>query len=278
MPMHSMTRCTRMRLLSFDILRTLHVPGVHSLKPDDWLRRKEDIRAADWLLFPPAWQINILAYAWRKRLFPSLSTYHLGYDKVQMTRAFMAVCPDHVPQTLIVSSTPAGIGQVLDEMTLPFVVKAPRSSMGRGVQLLEQRAEFLRYAAATDILYVQEYLPIERDLRVVYVGDSVTTAYWRTAPPGQFHNNVARGATISFEDIPQAALELVAGVAAALGIDHAGFDVAEVGGHFYLLEFNVLFGTEALSMQSIRIGAMIHEYLHGVWSRDLRNMLACPSA
>ena len=46
-----------------------------------------------------------------------------------------------------------------------------------------------------------------------------------------------------------------------LGINHAGFDVAEVDGHYFLLEFNPKFGTQALNDRGIRLGKMVFDYL-----------------
>ncbi|MBI3774719.1 MAG: ATP-grasp domain-containing protein [Gammaproteobacteria bacterium] len=250
-----------MRLISFDALRTLEMPGVINVKPEDWLRRKDEILSADVLLFPGYWQVNALVYAWRRRIFPSINTYHLGHDKIEMTRAFEAVCPAHVPFTRILPSTPAALEQMLDEFSFPCVAKVVRSSMGQGVILIESQAQLREYAHANEILYIQERLPIHRDLRVVVIGGQVVTAYWRVAQDGRFHNNVAQGGAVSFEDVPDGALRLVERVAKELGVDHAGFDIAEVDGHFYLFEFNVRFGTEALNKRGIRLGALILDYL-----------------
>ena len=253
-----------MRLISFDTLRTLEIPGVINVKPEDWLRRKDELLAADVLLFPDYWQVNALVYAWRKHIFPSINSYHLGHDKIEMTRAFEAVCPEHVPFTRILPSTPAALEQVLDEFTFPFVAKVVRSSMGQGVILIESRAALREYAQANDVLYIQERLQIHRDVRVVVIGGAVVTAYWRAAQPGQFHNNVAQGGTVSFEQVPDGVLQLAGCVAKQLGVDHAGFDIAEVDGHFYLFEFNVRFGTEALNARGIRLGPLIVDYLESV--------------
>ena len=250
-----------LRLVSFDPLRTLDLPGVRTLKPEGWFRAKETVRAADWVLFPEYWQVNALAYGWKKRLFPSLASYHLGHDKVEMTRAFEAVCPEHVPQTLILPATPVAGEEVLDTFAFPFVAKTPRSSMGQGVWRIDDRAGWRTYAAAHEVWYVQELLPIARDLRVVWIGDGVLTAYWRTAPAGGFHNNVARGGRVDFDGVPDAALALVARVARELGIDHAGFDVAWLDGAAYLLEFNVRFGTDALRARGHASGPAILDWL-----------------
>ncbi|MGR9107739.1 MAG: ATP-grasp domain-containing protein, partial [Gammaproteobacteria bacterium] len=176
----------------------------------------------DWVIFPRSWQIHALHYGLKLRIFPSVAGYHLGFDKIQMTRAFWSFCPQHIPHTLILPNNPNGREQVLDEMTFPLVLKDARNSMGRGVFLVESPAEFRKITAYREILYVQEYLPIDEDLRIVVVGDKVA---------GEF------------------------------GLDYAGFDVAMVEGHPFLLEFNLLFGNQVLNARGIRLGPLIVEYL-----------------
>ncbi|MGM0592930.1 MAG: ATP-grasp domain-containing protein [Pseudomonadota bacterium] len=249
-----------MRLISFNAFRTLDVPGVRYIKPESFLGSLDHVREAEWVLYPEYWQVNSLVYGLKRRIFPSIASYHLGHDKIEQTRAFMAVAPAHVPWTEILPATDASIDYVLEWFSFPFVAKVVRSSMGEGVYLVASRREFLDYAAQNDILYIQEYLPIERDLRVVWVGDEVVSAYWREGSDG-FHNNVARGGVLSFDDVPPVALELVSRVARELGVDHAGFDVAVVEGHCYLLEFNLMFGLDGLNRQGVKVGEYVSRYL-----------------
>lgn len=252
-----------MQLISFNPYRTLDLPRVRYLKPERLFAERAVLEGADWVLFPEYWQVNALIYGFRKRIFPSASSYHLGHDKVEMTRALWSVAPAHVPWTEIAAATERGIEEILEAFPMPFVAKVTRASMGRGVFLVEERRQFLEYARANEVLYVQERLPIRRDLRVVWVGDAVLTAYWRNAAEGAFHNNLSRGGELSFDEIPEVALELVTRVARALGIDHAGFDLAEVEGHFYFLEFNTLFGNQGLTERDIRTGPAILSHLRG---------------
>lgn len=250
-----------MRLVTFDPFRTLGIPGVKYIKPELYQAHLPEIRAADWLLFPEYWQVNALIYAHRRRIFPSPASYHLGHDKVQMTRALEARWPKHVPATLIRPSTPRDADEILDRLGLPLVAKDVRSSEGRGVVLIGSEAEWRAYCAGRSVLYAQEYLPIDRDLRVVVIGRDVVASYWRLQPPGGFLNNLAAGGTLSFEPAPTAALRLVTRIARALRIDHAGFDVAMVGRRPYVLEFNRLFGNAGLREQGIRPGELVHRYL-----------------
>jgi ribosomal protein S6--L-glutamate ligase len=249
-----------MQLVSFDVLRCLDIPGLRYLKPAHYFRDLAAVRQADWILFPEYWQVNSLIYGLGKRIFPGPASYHLGHDKVEQTRALLTVAPGHVPETLILPPTATARDEILDQFSFPFVAKQVRSSRGDGVYLIEAVGDLQCYLDTADVVYVQEYLPIRRDLRVVWLGRKVLTAYWRESGDG-FHFNVARGGVINFETVPEAALLLVERVATCLGIDHAGFDVACVGSHYYILEFNVLFGLEALNRQGIRCGEAILRYL-----------------
>lgn len=187
-----------MKLISFDPLRTLAMPGVRVVKPEHWLREREALQDADWVLFPEYWQVNALHYGLRARIFPSLASYHLGHDKVEMTRAFESRWPAHVPPTVIEAPTPAGQQAALEALGLPLVVKAVRSSQGRGVRLIHSEAELAQWCETQPVLYAQLPLPIDRDLRIVVLGQRIVASYWRIAREGSFLNNVAAGGRLDF--------------------------------------------------------------------------------
>jgi len=249
-----------MNLVSFDIFRTLGLPGTTVLKPDDLFRQKELLRQADWVLFPEYWQLNALVYGLGCRVFPSEASYRIGHDKVEMTRAFQVVAPAHTPWTEIDANTAEAQDRLWQLMSLPFVAKLPKASMGDGVWLIENRQDWQRYCDRSPVLYVQEYLPIDRDVRVVVIGAKVITAYWRTQSDRGFYNNVAQGGQIDYSPVPSAVTDLALRLALDLGVDHAGFDIALVGGHPYVLEFNRLFGNQGLA-QGSAIRDAILDYL-----------------
>ena len=236
-----------MRLISFDPLRTLHFPPHTPLKPSQAILHKQEISEADWILYPEFWQINMLTFGLKARIFPSLPTYLIGHNKIEMTRAFEAVVPENTPWTIILSNTPSHAESAWEQMPIPFVAKIPKSSMGEGVFLIEQRSDWLKYLELTDVIYVQEYLPIDRDMRIVWIGDKIVGGYWRLQSSNGFHNNVAQGGQVMPGPIPQAAAELVTKVATTLGIDHAGFDIAMVDNYPYILEFNRMFGSQGIN-------------------------------
>lgn len=250
-----------MRLVSFDALRTFRLPDVTYIKPDHFYRELATIREADWVLFPEHWQVNALVYGMHRRIFPSQASYALGHDKIEMTRAFSTRVPEFLPATLIEANEPVAAERVWACMHLPFVAKIPRSSMGEGVFLIAGPDDWRAYLARTPVIYAQEYLPIDRDLRIVYVGNRIVGGFWRLQGPHGFHNNVARGGVIDRAPIPKVARELVVNVAREFDIDHAGFDIAMVDGHPYLLEFNRLFGNRGLQGREDRVAEAILRHL-----------------
>ncbi|SFM35997.1 ATP-grasp domain-containing protein [Marinobacter zhejiangensis] len=250
-----------MNLISFDIFRTLGFPDTKTLKPEQFLNHKEELKQADWVLYPEYWQLNALVHGLKCRVFPSVASYRIGHDKIEMTRAFQTVAPEHTPWTLIEANGHQEREMIWDTMVLPFVAKRPKASMGEGVWLINDRQDWQRYCDEADVLYAQEYLPIDRDIRVVIVGDQVVTAYWRHQSDQGFYNNVARGGRIDTSPVPEAALELALRLARDLDVNHAGFDIAMVGNHPYVLEFNRLFGNQGLDKSDVLRDAIL-DYLH----------------
>jgi ribosomal protein S6--L-glutamate ligase len=179
-------------------------------------------------------------------VFPSVASYRIGHDKIEMTRAFQAVAPEHTPWTLIEANGAHEQQTVWDAMALPFVAKLPKASMGEGVWLIENREDWRCYCEKTSVLYAQEYLPIDRDARVVIVGNKVVSAYWRTQADQGFYNNVSKGGQIDRSPVPPIVTDLALRLARELEVDHAGFDIALVAGYPYVLEFNRLFGNQGL--------------------------------
>ncbi len=247
------------KLISFDVFRTLGIEHVRALKPEQMFACRDDLRQADWVLFPEEWQVNPLIHTLGCRIFPSVASYRFGQNKIEFTRAMWMVAPEHMPETLILPATSEAAEQVIDRFGFPFVVKIPRSSMGQGVFKIECRRDLEALLPELDVLYAQEMLPIDRDLRVVWIGDEVVAAYWRVSD--DFHNNISRGGEADFSAIPNAAIALVQRLARGMGIDHAGFDLACVDGHWYAIEANVRFGNDALRAKGINTAKRIADWL-----------------
>jgi len=255
-----------MQFITFNPFRSIGFPNSSYIKPDNMLQEEEKIKSANFLLFPEYWQVNSLVYGWQKSIFPSISSYHLGHDKIEMTRMFQAIIPEHTPYTKIMGYNPETSKntikeKILSNFSFPFIAKKPRSSEGKGVYLINNMVDLNQYLEENTILYLQEYLPISRDLRVVLIGNKVFSAYWRIGEEGNFKNNLAQGGMISYENIPEEAITLVERIAKQTGINHAGFDIVVYDNKLYLLEFNVFFGNQGLVGRQREINNEIYRYL-----------------
>ncbi|WP_180316701.1 ATP-grasp domain-containing protein [Shouchella shacheensis] len=250
-----------MKLITFNPFRTIGLPDLVYVKPEKMFEEQAKIEAADICLFPENWQVTSLVYGMKAKIFPSIESIQLGHSKIEMTRALWSVSPDNIPRTVILGHNQETYDRVLRDFPFPFVAKTVRSSMGRGVYLIENEKQFREYAEAHDVFYIQEYIPAEKDLRVCVIGGKVMTSYWRMND-GMFQNNVAQGGKLLFDDIPQEALNLTLQVAKRLNINHAGFDLLVADDKLYFLEFNVLFGNQGFQQLGLKPETSIYDYLH----------------
>lgn len=251
-----------MNLVSFDIFRTVSMPNTRHLSSKQFFSALSVLQEADWILFPEYWQVNILHHVLQKQIFPNIATYHLGHSKVEMTRAFQTVAPRHVPETHILSNTAENQDHVIHNLfSFPFVAKDVVNSGGHGVFLIENKRHWQQYCADHSVLYVQEALPINRDMRIAVIGSKAIAGYYRAQTLGRFHTNVAQGGEVLSDDVPLPVLVFVEWLAQQLGVNHAGFDVAEVNGHYYVFEFNRLFGNQGLKQKGIDPNKVIYDYL-----------------
>ena len=141
---------------------------------------------------------------------------------------------------------------ITEYFPFPFIGKIPRgSAMGRGVFLIKNRNELDSYLALTDVAYIQQYIPVERDMRIVVIGDQIVHAYWRIAAPNEFRTNVSLGGTISLDPIPESALELARYTARSCHWDDVGIDICEYKGQFYVIEANMKYGKEGFRKAGI---------------------------
>ena len=133
--------------------------------------------------------------------------------------------------------------------------------MGRGVYLIKNKEELHAYCAENTPAYVQEYLPIDRDIRIVIIGKKVIHAYWRIAPSGEFRSNIAVGGTVSLDTVPLEALNLAAHTARACRWDDVGIDICFHDGEFFVLEANMKYGKEGFRTAGIDYSKLMEDLI-----------------
>lgn len=224
-----------------------HCPSVRSLGMRqnllDYPRAElELIRSASKIYYPTILLAEALT-AMGKEIFPSIQTLRYAGDKVLQARLFQLLGLP-LPRTRVYYGRRQK-ARILDDFPLPFVAKIPRnSSQGRGVALIRNQVQLRDYLSRVQPAYIQEYLPIRRDMRVVILGRVVVHAYWREAPADDFRTNVAQGGSIVLAPVPQEVLELALDAAKLCRFNQVGLDICEHQGNYYIFEANMAFGMD----------------------------------
>jgi len=226
---------------------------------EDYSEAELDLLRAAETVYYPSGLYEAVFLALGKRVFPANSHAFLG-DKIKQTALFTLLDIPH-PRTRIYYG-PGKAGRILQDFPLPFVAKVPRgSSQGRGVFLIRTAADLTRYLEKTSPAYIQEYLAVDRDLRVVVLDGKVLHAYWRIARPGEFRTNITQGAAISLEGIPRDALQFAERVAERCGFGEAGLDIFPAAGGYVVLEANMMYGLQGFAAAHLDVYALIRDRL-----------------
>lgn len=215
---------------------------------------QREILMAEKIYYPGPVYCEILEAAGLS-VFPR-NYYHFLGDKIAQTDLFNLLEIPH-PRTGIYYGRDLS-ERIENDFSYPFVAKTPiGSSQGEGVFLVRRPEELSRYLRTHNPAYIQEYLPIERDLRVVIICGRLVHAYWRIHTQGDFRNNVSQGGTISFEDIPAATLNFALRAASRCGFDEVGLDICRHAGKYWVLEANMVFGQEGFRKKDLDIHKII---------------------
>ena len=195
-----------------------------------------------------------------KSTFPSYHTYKFALDKIKQTAMFNLLGVPH-PKTRVFYGRQQK-KNIQNFFAFPFIAKKPRgSSKGSHVYLIENQKDLEPYLLSGGPAYIQEYLPLERDMRVIIIGKKIRLAYWRVSQKNNFKTNLSQGGAVSFDPIPQQALDLALSTALKCGWDDIGLDIIEHNNQFYVLEANVKYGTKGFKQADINYKAMMVELI-----------------
>ncbi len=222
------------------------------VKPNFTDYSKEDtslIRNADKIYFPTVFYADLFD-AVGKDTFPSYHTYKCVQDKIKQTALFNLADIPH-PKTRVFYGKRQHKA-ITEHFNFPFIAKVARGSgMGRGVYLIRNSDDLLKYLEDNFVAYIQEYFPSDRDIRAVVIGKRVVHSYWRIASPGEFRSNLATGGSVCFDNIPGQALNLAREAAEKCRWDNVGIDILKQKDRFYVLEANMKYGRDGFRKAGI---------------------------
>src|SRR6056297_280744 len=192
-------------------------------------------------------------------VFPDLNMYYPFNDKIKQYQILKFLQIPQIPTFITFDQAKAL--QRAENIDYPVILKDAHSCEGKGVfkidsskeltEMIEQifsPAGFHRpelFCRIKDYVYLQDFIPdLGRDLRVVVIGDRVAAAYWRIAPDGEWKTNVSSGGTVSFEDIPQKALDTCLNISKKMNYHWMAYDLVIRGNKPYVTEFSPVFGVK----------------------------------
>lgn len=243
--------------------RLLGIPEVLTLgvKPnflDYTPAQRQLINTAGFILFPTVGYAQFFN-TMGKKIFPSLETHLYADEKIMQTTLFYLQQIEH-PRTRFYY--PLHHHDILKDFAFPFVGKIPRrSAQGRGVFLIRNEDDLEKYLDLAKIAYIQEYLPHEKDLRVILVNYDPVLAYWRVRKTGNFRTNLFQGGKISFENVPLEGIAVARDAALKCRFDDVGMDLIRQNNKWYVIEANMKYGRKGLSMKGLDIKQLIRKKL-----------------
>lgn len=207
------------------------------------------LKDAEKIYFPSSFYAELFD-AMGKDIFPSYQTYSYAMDKIKQTALFELLDIPH-PKTRVFYGKKQK-KTILSHFNYPFVAKVPRgSAMGDGVFLIENDDDLKNYLDNVTPAYIQEYIESDRDLRVVVIGKEAVLSYYKISQNGEFRNNIAKGGSFSFDDIPDEAVKLALDTAQKCRWDNVGIDIIYGNDKFYVLEGNMKYGTKGFEEAGI---------------------------
>jgi len=219
----------------------------------------EMIRNAEKIYYPGTFYADMFN-TMRKKIFPTHQTYLFAQDKIRQTAIFTLLNIPH-PKTKIFYGKYQK-STITDCFSFPFIGKIPKgSAMGRGIYLIKNKNDLADYCEKTHAAYIQEYLPSDRDIRIVIIGNNIVHAYWRISSSGEFRSNIAAGGSVSLKPVPVNALELALYTAKKCQWNDVGIDIIQHDDKCYLLEANMKYGKEGFRASGIEYVALMENLI-----------------
>lgn len=233
--------------------------GVRPNFTDYTAREQALIRQAAKIYYPSPFYADLMD-TMGKKTFPSYHTYKFAQDKIKQTALFDLTGIPH-PRTRVFYGQRQK-NTILNSFDLPLIAKVPRgSALGRGVFLIRSAQELSEYCQNVSPAYIQEYIPIDRDLRVVVIGGNAVHAYWRIAAHGNYRSNVAQGGRVDHAPVPPAVIALAEQTARQCAWDDVGIDICQHQDAYYVLEANMKYGREGFRSTGIDYFRMMEQLI-----------------
>jgi len=129
--------------------------------------------------------------------------------------------------------------KLLNKITFPIIAKPVCGQKGRGLEKINNEKKYLEFFSKNKKGYfIQEYLPITSDFRVMVVGSKVIGAVERFVMKGDFRSNTSLGSKVVKAKLNKEMREIAISASRALKFEVAGVDLTKYKNKYYILEVN----------------------------------------
>jgi glutathione synthase/RimK-type ligase-like ATP-grasp enzyme len=163
------------------------------------------------------------------RFIPSLDTQFSNKSKENVTRfAWKYNLP--IPKTYIYYNRKEGY-KFLEKTKYPKIVKrsyGPSNYGGYFVHKVDSKEEAKELFDTKKYhpIYMQDFVPMEADIRVMLVGHKPMCAFWRRAPEGEWLTNTSQGGSMDYMNVPKNVLDLAVATSKAAKAEYWACDIA----------------------------------------------------
>lgn len=174
------------------------------------------------------------------RFIPSLDTQFANKSKENVTH-FCQKYDLPIPDTHIFYEKDDAY-EFLAQTGYPKIIKksyGPSNYGGYFVHKVDSQADARKLLSEKRYypVYVQEFVPMLADIRVMLVGHKPICAFWRRPPEGEWLTNTSQGGSMDYQDVPSEALEIAVRASKSANAEYWACDIAlGVDGKFRILE------------------------------------------
>ncbi len=174
------------------------------------------------------------------KFIPSMDTQFSNKSKENVTR-FCWKYDIPVPKTYIFYDRKKGY-DFIEQTSYPKIVKksyGPSNYGGYFVHKVDSKTEAKQLFDTKKYhpMYMQDFVPMQADVRVMLIGHKPVCAFWRRPPEGEWLTNTSQGGSMDYQNVPKELLDLAVKVSKAANAEYWACDVAVgVDGKYRILE------------------------------------------
>jgi len=188
----------------------------------------------------------------KKPVFPNMNQYYAYNDKIKQKEIIDYLKLPHIPTKISLDKEESL--KIIKKAKYPVIIKDSYWDSGYGVYKVDTKKEAEKivnkifkngYKNTKDYLYIQDFQKnIKKDLRIITLGNKVSTSYWRISE-NDWKHNITQGADYSFKNIPSEAEKLCLDISKKMNWHWMAYDILMVGGKPKILEWTCNFACKA---------------------------------